>query len=802
MKHFLYLFFTFLFFSTQAQDEFSCHHYDEAGRTRERTVDFESMVLHVDFDTKEQKVFGNVKYEFSPIRKAVSTLVLDAPGITISEVLLNGNKCAFTTTATDLEIDFNESLAWETNHSLEITYEAQPEKGLYFLGWNDPTQRARKQIWTQGQGIDNRFWIPSFDDVSDKLITETYITFQNGFEVISNGDLIEKIDVANNKTTWHYKMQKPHVMYLVMIAIGDYAYHDYVSKRGIVSRQYYYPESPEDLTPTYQYSAEMMDWMENEFGINYPWGKIYRNVPVADFMYGAMENTTSTILTDYYLQNSREALERNYIGTNAHELTHQWFGDYITEWNGASHWLHESFATQYAKHFKQTVIGEDDYQWDRFQEMRRAMSADDKNDLPVAHSKAGSSRHYPKGSIVIDMLRIAAGGEEQYQKVITNYLKKYGFKHVDTHLFQMEFMETLGLNLDWFFDQWIYRGGYPHYEVSYETLEDSITINVNQIQEFNATIGVFKANIPCRIFYKDGTTKAVNLNIESDTSAYTFGNDKEVEFLMFDEGNTVYKQLTFKRSPDELLAQAKKATNMIDRYFALKDLEDIDIELKRDAFIEIYNQESFYATKGNIVKQLANDNNKKSQKLIKLALQDLDFSVRRAALNFVDEIDKKQLALFELALKDSSFVNIDMALKKLSEQFPENRTKYLDITSKDALLNPSLYLTWLKLDYENGNPESKAKLIDFAGESFEFRTRLKAISICKGFEFSDKQLIANLLNACVSFNGRLARDGKNYLSELALDENIKNEILKQIENSNFDKNMLKRLAALLDEIKE
>ncbi|MEZ4917193.1 MAG: M1 family aminopeptidase [Chitinophagales bacterium] len=98
--------------------------------------------------------------------------------------------------------------------------------------------------------------------------------------------------------------------------------------------------------------------MEKEFGINYPWGKIYRNVPVANFLYGAMENTTATIFTDYYLKDEREAMERDYVGTNAHELTHQWFGDFITEWNGESHWLHESFATHYAKQFKRSVSSE------------------------------------------------------------------------------------------------------------------------------------------------------------------------------------------------------------------------------------------------------------------------------------------------------------------------------------------------------------------------------------------------------------------------------------------------------------
>ncbi|MCD8528580.1 MAG: hypothetical protein LRY27_01020 [Chitinophagales bacterium] len=112
----------------------------------------------------------------------------------------------------------------------------------------------------------------------------------------------------------------------------------------------------------------------------------------------------------------REALERDYVNTNAHELTHQWFGDYITEWSGTHHWLHESFATYYAKKFSQSITSKDSYDWVRYNEMLSGLSADEKNDIPIAHSKAGSSRHYPKGSFIIDMLSDAAGGHTQFQK--------------------------------------------------------------------------------------------------------------------------------------------------------------------------------------------------------------------------------------------------------------------------------------------------------------------------------------------------------------------------------------------------
>jgi aminopeptidase N len=800
MKHIIILLLLLVCFSSYAQEGLLCRHFDEKGRTRERTVDFESMVLYINFETAKKQVNGEVIYQFKPIRKSISNLLLDAPEMIIKEVLLDGKPCKFRTIGVQLELTFNEDLNWDNEYTLQIIYKSQPEKGLYFLGWDDPTKRAREQIWTQGQGIDNRYWIPSFDDVSDKLTTETFITFENGYEVISNGELIEKISASSKTTTWHYKMKDPHVMYLVMIAIGKYAYQDMVSTNGVISRQYYYPDEPQKFAPTYKYSVEMMDWMENEFGVPYPWGKIYRNVPVADFLYGAMENTSSTIFTDYYLQDSREVIERNYVGTNAHELTHQWFGDLITEWNSTSHWLHESFATHYAKHFRNEAEGFDEFHWERYEEMQRALSADDKNDIPIASSQAGSSRHYPKGSLVIDMLRQAAGGNNQYQKVITNYLKKYAFKHVDTHLFQLEFMETLGMNLDWFFDQWVYKAGYPHFEVSYEANKDEILLRVKQIQEQNETIGLFKTKVKIYVGFKDGSGQIhfADLSQGEDMLGLPNPDQKEVAYVIFDWGNQIYKKLTFERSLDELIAQANDPAFMIDRYLALKELKSFPIEDKRNALIDIYKKETFQATKSIIVRQLVNDEAKKSEKLIYEALQDSDPMVRRACIDFVEEISKNSLANYEVLLRDSSYVTIEKALSKLCKQYPENCLDYLKEVEEDAAKNDLLNIAFHGIQGKMGNEKSMAKLIDYTSESFEFRTRIKAIQELEALDYKQKDFVKNLLNASVSFNKKLAAQARTTLMNILNKADEKNMLRTLVNKGEFDKNEQK----LIDLLKE
>lgn len=175
---------------------------------------------------------------------------------------------------------------------------------MYFIGWNDEKNLSRKQIWTQGQGVDNRFWFPCYDDVNDKLISETNITCYKHYTVVSNGKLTDIQLNTDSSLTWRYKMTKPHSPYLVMIAIDKYAWVDMKSENGVVSRQYYYSDHPETAEPTYRYSKEMMDWMVKETGTPFPW-ETYSNTPVQDFMFGAMENTTVTIYGDFYLLDKR-----------------------------------------------------------------------------------------------------------------------------------------------------------------------------------------------------------------------------------------------------------------------------------------------------------------------------------------------------------------------------------------------------------------------------------------------------------------------------------------------------------------
>ncbi len=111
-------------------------------------------------------------------------------------VELDGKPVRFRPNKEGIIIESNLQNDYKKEHTLFIDYTATPQRGLYFIGWNipkkeitSPAHMTRHQIWTQGQGIDNRHWIPMIDDRSDKFITETIITFDEDYNVLSNGEL-------------------------------------------------------------------------------------------------------------------------------------------------------------------------------------------------------------------------------------------------------------------------------------------------------------------------------------------------------------------------------------------------------------------------------------------------------------------------------------------------------------------------------------------------------------------------------------------------------------------------------------
>ncbi len=737
---------------------------DNAWAPREHHVDFLHMRLEINFDVAQGLVKGKVTHRFTPLQQQVDSIWLDGPGIRILEASLNGKAVSYRTEAQGTWVKTGRTLTWGEKDSLQVVYEANPRKGLYFIGWNDPAGICRKQIWSQGQGIDNRNWIPFYDEMNDKITTEMIVTFDAKYKVLSNGLKIKEKDNKDGTKTWHYRMSKPSPPYLVMLGIGDYEIKQTKSKSGVPMNLYYYPEWKDRVEATYRYSEQMVDFFEAEIGVNYPW-ESYSQIPVQEFMYGAMENTTATVFGDFLFVDERSELDRAYVGVNAHELAHQWFGDYVTARSDAHHWLQESFATYYNMMFEREVYGADYFDWARFNGQTASVAETKKNLFPVAHSEAGSTRHYPKGAFVLNMLKNVCGGREAYNKAIKYYLQKHPYGNVDSHDLLVAFHETLGLSLDWFWDEWIYRGGEPMYNVTATDMTGSngkrqTRFTVEQVHSMSETVGLFKMPIWFEVHYADGTSERQQAWIEKVNHTVDVPNNagKKISYVLFDPNNEVMKTVNFVKPVEWLKNQAVQAKSMLDRRDALVAMRELPLDEKRNVLIAAYGHEKFHAPKGEIISQLITDTDPAALALLRNACADNDANVQKAVLSSTTKINKTLLADYEKLLQSKSYEVVASALEQLCFEFPENTNRYLDMTKGvTGTAGRNVEIKWLEVKAGASNDaDALNKLVAYANESYEFRTRVNAAQALKRLNFCNEQLVKNLMQAVFSANTRLA----------------------------------------------
>ncbi|MEL1240309.1 M1 family metallopeptidase [Flavobacterium flavipallidum] len=410
-----------------------------------KNIDFTSVVAHLQLNTVEKSISGKVDYAFT-VLKPVDTLKIDAQNMQISVIELNHNKVAFVNSGKQLLIVYPFQ---KGKNQISFEYKATPKQTLYFTG---SEKENDLQIWTQGQGKYTSHWFPSFDDVNEKVVFNLEISFNSNYQVISSGVLKQKNNI-DNRTIWTYQMDKPMSSYLLMLGIGRFDKKTILSKSKVPLELYFEPKDSSQFEPTYRYSKRIFDFLEKEIGVKYPW-KVYKQVPVRDFLYAGMENTSATLFATRYVVDSIGYVDRNYTNVDAHELAHQWFGDLVTASSGKHHWLQEGFATYYALLAEKSIYGEDYFYAKMYESIQQIKFASRTDTISILSDKASSLTYYQKGAWALFVLHQEIG-DRKFKKLIKNYLKKYAFKNVSTDDFLAEVRKVSDFDTDSFTKEWL-----------------------------------------------------------------------------------------------------------------------------------------------------------------------------------------------------------------------------------------------------------------------------------------------------------------------------------------------------------
>lgn len=409
-------------------------------------VDFKTAKGEIEFIPEEKTVEGKVSYTFKT-KKDADSIFLDARAMKAELIAEDSMELK----TTKKKIWLISKFKAKNTYTVDFSYKTKnPKKALYFVGWNNA---GSNQIWSQGQGHHTSHWLPSIDDKKEKIIFDLIYKTSKAYTVIGNGQLISH-DEGEKNATWHYKMKNPMSSYLVAVAIGNYCKKEIKSAKDTPIELYYEPKDSAKIEPTYRYTQEIFDFLEKEIGVDYPWEN-YKQVPVRDFLYAGMENTSTTIFAESFMTDSIGFLDQNYVNVNAHELAHQWFGNLVTEESSADHWLQEGFATYYALLAEKELFGSDYFYFHLFKNAEELKSkSDEGKGEALTDPEAGSLTFYEKGAWAVHILREHIG-DTAFKEGIKNYLENYAFKNATVEDFIKQMEKSSGEDLSDFKQNWL-----------------------------------------------------------------------------------------------------------------------------------------------------------------------------------------------------------------------------------------------------------------------------------------------------------------------------------------------------------
>ncbi|HNM77240.1 MAG TPA: M1 family aminopeptidase [Tepidiformaceae bacterium] len=543
--------------------------------TRDRTVDVKHIKIDIKLDIPGRGVSGTATHTVGPLNDGCRYAEFDAIDMEISAVSVARKPAEFSYDGAKLRVDLGEGRRRGQDLPVAITYSAHPRIGMYFIHPDEGYPEKPVQVWTQCQDEDTRYWLPSFDHPSEKQTSELIVTVPGNWFALSNGRLLE--DKANRDGTrrFHWHQDRPHSTYLFTLAAGEFARID-ASRDDLTIDYFVEPRDVEDAQRTFANTPEMIALFERLFDAKYPWSK-YSQVVVRDFVFGGMENTSATTMTENILFDRKAARDHTSDPLISHELAHQWFGDLMTCRDWSHGWLNESFATFLEMLWDEHHLGIDMYRQGAIE--NAGLYFDERYRRPIVTNVFHEpidlfDRHlYEKGSVVLAMLR-ALLGDDQFFRGIQRYIRDNQERSVITQDLASAFEAETGRNLDWFFDQWVYKPGHPAFRVAWNYDDDRklATVSVKQTQATDNGTPVFR--MPVTIDFRKGRARPQAFRVEITEREHTFAFPLAArpDLCRVDPYGGILKELEFDKSVGELRLQLRDDDDIGGRQFAAREL--------------------------------------------------------------------------------------------------------------------------------------------------------------------------------------------------------------------------------------
>lgn len=668
--------------------------------------------LDVKFDYAKSYLYGKAWITLKPHFYATDSLTLDAKGMDIKTVaLVEGTKnkpLKYNYDGLLLKINLDKTYNADHNYIVYIDYTSKPNefkskgsaaitdaKGLYFINPDSSVKGKPVQIWTQGETEGSSVWFPTIDKPNQKTTQEISMTVPSKYVTLSNGALVTQKKNTDGTRTDTWKMDKPHSPYLFMMAVGDFkVYHD--KWKNIPVDYYLEPAYASNAKDIFGKTPAMIDFYSKKLGIDYPWNK-YAQIVVRDYVSGAMENTTATLHGDYVQQTARQLLDGSGDGetTIAHELFHQWFGDYVTaeSWSNLS--VNESFADFSETLWTEHAYGKDAGDAHNYAAMQSYLAdpSSKTKDLIRFNYKDKEDMFdvvtYQKGGRVLNMLRNYLG-EDAFFKGLSLYLKANALGNGEAHQLRLALEQVSGKDLNWFFNQWYFGAGNPELKIDYkwDNTSKTETIYLTQTQKDDAF------QLPMTIdVYLNGKKESHTYWMDSKSDSISYQLTSKPDLVNVDADKILLLKKTDIKTIEEFAFQYKNAPLYVDRLEAITAASAKNTDTKARQILIAALNDPYFGLRIKAINELKLDSDVLSKQaisiVVNLAKNDPKTLVKAAAIDALSSLkDQIYYDLFKESIKNQSYAVQGAALDGIAALNPNEAmliAKSLEKESKGHL---------------------------------------------------------------------------------------------------------------------
>ncbi|MGD9816487.1 MAG: M1 family metallopeptidase [Hyphomonadaceae bacterium] len=436
------------------------HDESSFARPDEARVTHVSLDLTADFD---RKAFHGTCTLTIAARDDAREIVLDQDGLVIQAITARGRPLQYRIGEGRAELGAPLIVELNGAREIEIAYQSAPNASA--LQWLEPQQTAsnKRFLFSQGQAILNRTWIPTQDSPGIRQTYDARIVVPEGLKAVMSAEMLTPNGqrTQDGQRAFRFRMPQAIPPYLIAVAIGDLVHRDVGPRTGV------YAEPSVVEAGAYECAdmERMMQVAETLYG-DYRWGRYDVLILPPSFPYGGMENPRLTFLTPTFL-----AGDRSLVSLVAHELAHSWSGNLVTNAVWADSWLNEGFTSYIEGRIGEELFGVENARmaevlsWADVQTALRTAAPDAQKLHNPTSAEPPSAITYDKGAL---FLRTVEGivGRQRLDSYLRSYFDRHAFQPMTTEWFLADFREHVvrgdsALEARLMLDQWAYEAGLP-----------------------------------------------------------------------------------------------------------------------------------------------------------------------------------------------------------------------------------------------------------------------------------------------------------------------------------------------------